>query len=66
MSLLGGRQGVNMKNALLWIAAILMVVFALPNASRSGEPDCPPKRSPSARRRPAVHTTIMARDSLAC
>jgi len=30
-----------MKNALLWIAAILMVVFALPNASRSGEPDWP-------------------------
>ena len=55
----------NKKNVLLWIAAILMVVLGLPNASRSGEPNWP-KHSPSARRRPAAHTTVMARDSLAC
>ena len=31
----------NKKNVLLWIAAILMVVLGLPNASRSGEPNWP-------------------------
>ena len=55
----------NKKSVLLWIAAILMVVLGLPNASRSGEPNGP-KRSPSARRHPAAHTSVMARNLLVC
>ena len=55
----------NKKNALLWVAVMLIGALGLPNASRSGEPNWP-KRSSSARRRPVVRTTIMARDSLAC